>query len=74
MADKLLLVSAFIVLTLPDTTLVNRLPLWLTVIIISRDIAIVTDGGDRQSRHRPPHVQALAPRQGGHGPLRGHGA
>src|SRR5829696_792486 len=42
MADKLLLTSAFIVLTVPGTTLVNRVPLWLTVIILSRDIAIVT--------------------------------
>ena len=41
MADKLLLTSAFIVLTVPGTTLVNRMPLWLTVIILSRDIAIV---------------------------------
>lgn len=41
MADKLLLTSAFIVLTVPGTTLVNRVPLWLTVIILSRDIAIV---------------------------------
>jgi cardiolipin synthase len=41
MADKLLLTSAFIVLTLPGTTLLNRMPLWLTVIILSRDIAIV---------------------------------
>ena len=41
MADKLLLTSAFVVLTVPGTTLVNRIPLWLTVIILSRDIAIV---------------------------------
>jgi len=41
MADKLLLTSAFIVLTVPGTTLVNRMPLWLTVIILSRDIAII---------------------------------
>jgi cardiolipin synthase len=41
MADKLLLTSAFIVLTVPGTNLVNRVPLWLTIIILSRDIAIV---------------------------------
>ena len=41
MADKLLLTSAFVVLTVPNSTLVNRMPLWLTVIILSRDIAIV---------------------------------
>lgn len=41
MADKLLLVSTFVVLTLPGLGLVNRLPVWLTVLIISRDIVIV---------------------------------
>jgi cardiolipin synthase (CMP-forming) len=40
-ADKLLLVTTFIMLTLPDIGLVNRIPLWLTVLIISRDIGIV---------------------------------
>ena len=41
MADKLLLVTTFIVLTLPGVPLTNHLPLWLTVIVISRDIVIV---------------------------------
>ena len=41
MADKLLLVSTFIVLTLPTVPLTNHLPLWLTVIVISRDVAII---------------------------------
>ena len=41
MADKLLLVTTFIVLTLPNLGLPNRVPLWLTILIISRDIAIV---------------------------------
>ncbi len=41
MADKLLLVTTFIVLTLPDIPLTNHLPLWLTVLVISRDIVIV---------------------------------
>jgi cardiolipin synthase (CMP-forming) len=41
MADKLLLVSAFVVLSLPGIGLVNRLPIWLTVLIISRDVVIV---------------------------------
>ena len=40
-ADKLLLVTTFIVLTLPNLGLPNRVPLWLTILIISRDIAIV---------------------------------
>ena len=41
MADKLLLVTTFVVLTLPGLGLANRLPLWLTVLIISRDVIIV---------------------------------
>jgi cardiolipin synthase len=41
MADKLLLVSTFIVLTVPSIPLANHLPLWLTVAVISRDIVIV---------------------------------
>ena len=41
MADKLLLVTTFVVLTLPAIPLTNHLPLWLTVIVISRDIVIV---------------------------------
>ena len=40
-ADKLLLVTTFIVLTLPNIGLVNRIPLWLTVLVISRDVGIV---------------------------------
>jgi len=41
MADKLLLVTTFVVLTLPGLGLANRLPIWLTVLIISRDVVIV---------------------------------
>jgi cardiolipin synthase len=41
MADKLLLVTTFVVLTLPNLNLANRLPIWLTVLIISRDIGII---------------------------------
>jgi cardiolipin synthase len=41
MADKLLLLSAFIVLSLPDRGLTSRIPAWLTILIISRDVAIV---------------------------------
>jgi cardiolipin synthase len=40
-ADKLLLVAAFVVLTLPNLGLVNRIPLWLTILVISRDVGIV---------------------------------
>lgn len=41
MADKLLLITTFVVLTLPGIPLTNHLPLWLTVLVISRDIVIV---------------------------------
>lgn len=41
MADKLLLVSTFVVLTLPGIGLANTLPIWLTVLVISRDVIIV---------------------------------
>jgi len=41
MADKLLLLSTFIVLTVPSIPLANHLPLWLTVSVISRDVVIV---------------------------------
>lgn len=41
MADKLLALSTFIVLTVPGLGLANPLPIWLTVMIISRDVVIV---------------------------------
>jgi len=41
LADKLLLVTTFVVLSLPGIGLTNRLPVWLTVLIISRDVVIV---------------------------------
>ena len=40
-ADKLLLLTMFVVLTLPLPHLVQRIPLWLTVLVFSRDIGIV---------------------------------
>jgi cardiolipin synthase len=40
-ADKLLLVTTFIVLTLPGLRLANRFPIWLTVCMISRDVVIL---------------------------------
>lgn len=40
-ADKLLLVTTVAVLTWPGLGLVNRLPVWLTILIISRDVLIV---------------------------------
>jgi cardiolipin synthase (CMP-forming) len=41
MADKLLLVTMFIVLSLPGIGLANQLPIWFTILVISRDVAIV---------------------------------
>jgi cardiolipin synthase len=41
MADKLLIVTMFVILTLPDIGSPNRLPLWFTILVISRDVAIV---------------------------------
>jgi len=41
MADKLLLVSTFVVLSVPSIPMTNHLPLWLTITVISRDIVIV---------------------------------
>ena len=39
-ADKLLLTTMFVMLTLPGPGVV-RLPMWLTVVVISRDVGIV---------------------------------
>ena len=41
MADKLLLLSMFVMLTIPTPGMANRLPIWLTVLVISRDVGIV---------------------------------
>jgi cardiolipin synthase len=41
MADKLLLVTAFITLSLPRFTLTDPIPFWLTATAISRDVFIV---------------------------------
>jgi cardiolipin synthase len=41
MADKLLIVATVSVLTLPGLGLVNKLPVWLTILIITRDLLIV---------------------------------
>lgn len=41
MADKLLLVTTFVVLSIPGLGLLNRIPLWLTILVISRDVVIV---------------------------------
>jgi cardiolipin synthase len=41
MADKLLLVSTFVVLTIPAVDVRHHVPLWLTVLMITRDVLIV---------------------------------
>ena len=71
-ADKLLLVTTFIVLTLPNIGLVNRIPLWLTVLIISRDVGIVLTVAIVNLAVGPAHLQAVAARQGRHRDLHRH--
>ncbi len=39
-ADKLLLFSSYIVLSLPNNQILNSIPLWLTIPVIARDIVI----------------------------------
>ena len=63
MADKLLLVTTFIVLTMPTIPLTNHLPLWLTILVISRDVVIVGRRRDRQPRRRAADVHAVDARQ-----------
>jgi cardiolipin synthase len=41
MADKLLVAAMLVMLTVPGLGQLNRLPVWLTVLVLSRDIAIV---------------------------------
>jgi len=41
MADKLLVAAMLIMLTVPGFGQVNRLPIWLTVLVLSRDLVIV---------------------------------
>ena len=41
MADKLLVLTMFVMLTLPNMGAANRLPLWFTILVLSRDVVIV---------------------------------
>ena len=41
MADKFLLATMFVMLSIPGVAIVQRIPLWLTVLVLSRDVAIV---------------------------------
>jgi cardiolipin synthase len=41
-ADKLLALTSFIVLTLPVIPLTHHIPVWLTIVVISRDVVIVS--------------------------------
>ena len=41
MADKLLLVTTFVVLTISAVDVMHHIPLWLTVLVITRDVIIV---------------------------------
>jgi phosphatidylglycerophosphate synthase len=72
MADKLLLVTTFIVLTLPDLDLANRLPVWLTVLIISRDVGIVLTVAIVNLAIGPRTFRHIHLRQDRHGDLHRH--
>jgi cardiolipin synthase len=41
-ADKLLMTASIIILSFPSLSHPNTIPLWLTLLIVSRDVAIVT--------------------------------
>jgi len=41
-ADKLLLTAAYVLLTLDTTTPVVSIPLWVTILVIARDVLILT--------------------------------
>lgn len=41
-ADKLLLTTGFIVMTIPTLSKPHVIPLWLTMVVVGRDVAIVT--------------------------------
>ena len=41
-SDKILMTAAFIILAIPHISIPNSLPIWLTIIVISRDLYIVT--------------------------------
>ncbi len=41
LADKALLTAAFIVMSLPNLEALTRIPIWLTVVVLSRDILLV---------------------------------
>ena len=66
MADKLLLLTMFVMLTLPSIGQPNRLPLWFTVLVISRDVAIVAHRGGGEPGDRPPHLPAVDLREDRH--------
>ena len=40
-ADKLLLTTAFVVLSIKDLDLPNLIPLWLTILVLSRDVVLL---------------------------------
>jgi len=59
-ADKLLLTSGIIVLSLPGLSRPNTIPAWLTAVIISRDVAIVSSAyvlfRKRRQKRFPPSL------------------
>lgn len=41
-ADKFLLVTAFVVLSIPGIDVLHHVPVWLTTLVVARDVIIVT--------------------------------
>ena len=65
MADKLLLVTTFVVLTVPGTDLVNRFPFWLTILVITQRRRHRDDRGDRDRGDGRPDLPPVDLRKGG---------
>ena len=55
LADKLLLISLFVVLAV-----LGLIPVWLAGVVIGRDLVIVTGGVDLQFPHRASPARAIA--------------
>ena len=51
LADKMLLVTGLIVLTLNNEPHLYSIPLWCTAIILGRDVILIGDRGDSRIRH-----------------------
>jgi len=59
-ADKLLLTTSFVVLSVKDLDFPNSLPLWLAILVISRDVFLIVSAliilVSTEHRHFPPSI------------------